>query len=415
MATRKEKENVNKKVTNDFLCEILKRINFIEEKMEESNVLMKELTKVCDKSSSPFASDETHVKSVMTSSLDEEQILYQSPTEIIQREVNELSLQKEATKIKQKMRAEWCKKLNSRKQLYWKQINNSNDAEQYEKWLNQENATLPRKYRITSIRGEPEEQTQIRVNVAVERVKGEIELLRMRSGISKQKVANIDEQMIVDLKTKATGRVLEILLSMWKLDCEKEEKKSVDRWRYKEIWLLDYVRKYGNSCIKENAPKQVKRNENTNKPKPTYQSKPSKLSYAEITSKSQDAPEVLENNAQTSLFPPQIADPNNRRNTKNNQHHGRKSPFERNSNANRNTFYQPLIRKPVGKRQFPQNRYNGQNNGNSYHSSGNLLRRNGTTYIGRKANHYFLGGGKPSQGQRYPNNRYLQGQRTGRK
>lgn len=97
-------------------------------------------------------------------------------------------------------------------------------------------------YRITSIRGEPEEQTQIRVNVTVERVKGEIELLRMRSGISKQKVANIDEQMIADLKTKATGRVLEILLSMWKLDCEKEEKKSVDRWRYKEIWLLDYVR-----------------------------------------------------------------------------------------------------------------------------------------------------------------------------
>lgn len=49
MATRKEKENVNKKETNDFLCEILKRINFIEEKMEESNVLMKELIKVCAK------------------------------------------------------------------------------------------------------------------------------------------------------------------------------------------------------------------------------------------------------------------------------------------------------------------------------------------------------------------------------
>ena len=74
-----------------------------------------------------------------------------------------------------------------------------------------------------------------------------------------------------------------MFLSMLKLDCKKEEKKSVDRWRYKEIWLLDFVRKYGNSCIKENAPKQVKRNENINKPKPAYQSKPSKLSYAEIT------------------------------------------------------------------------------------------------------------------------------------
>lgn len=91
--------------------------------------------------------------------------------------------------------------MNSRNQLYWKQINNSNDAEQYEKWLNQENASLSRKYRITSIRGEPKEQTQSQC--CCKRVKGEIELLRMRSGSSKQKVAYIDEQMIADLKTKA--------------------------------------------------------------------------------------------------------------------------------------------------------------------------------------------------------------------
>lgn len=175
--------------------------------MEESNVLMKELIKVCDKSSSHFASDKRQVKS----SLDEEQILYQKPTEIIQREVKEVSLQKEATKIKQKMRVEGCKKLNSIEQLYWKQL--SNDIEQYEKWLNQENATLSRKKRLRSIREEHEEQTQIRINDAVERVNGEIKLLRMRSGISKQKVANIDEQMIADLKTKATDRVLE--MSMW--------------------------------------------------------------------------------------------------------------------------------------------------------------------------------------------------------
>lgn len=61
--------------------------------------------------------------------------------------------------------------------------------------------------------------------------------------------------MIVDLKIKVIGRVLKIFLSMWKLDCEKEEKKLVDCWWYKEIWLLDYVRKYGNSCIKENVLK----------------------------------------------------------------------------------------------------------------------------------------------------------------
>lgn len=45
--------------------------------------------------------------------------------------------------------------------------------------------------------------------------------------------------MDYDLKRKASGRTLEILQNMWKSDCEKDEKKSLDKWRYKEIWLLD--------------------------------------------------------------------------------------------------------------------------------------------------------------------------------
>lgn len=59
-----------------------------------------------------------------------------------------------------------------------------------------------------------------------------------------------------DLKRKASGRTLEILKNMWKSECEKEEKKSLDKWRYKEIWLLDYVRRYGNNTTKEKESKQ---------------------------------------------------------------------------------------------------------------------------------------------------------------
>jgi hypothetical protein len=58
----------------------------------------------------------------------------------------------------------------------------------------------------------------------------------------------------------ASGRVLEILQEMWKSDCEKEEKKSLKRWRYKEIWQLDYVRKYGKTVIKEKINKRPIRN-----------------------------------------------------------------------------------------------------------------------------------------------------------
>lgn len=53
----------------------------------------------------------------------------------MQREINELALQKEASEIKQKIKPYWNQTLNSRKQTYWKQINNAYHAEQFEKWL----------------------------------------------------------------------------------------------------------------------------------------------------------------------------------------------------------------------------------------------------------------------------------------
>lgn len=61
-----------------------------------------------------------------------------------------------------------------------------------------------------------------------------------------------------DLKRKASGRTLEILQNKWKSECEKDEKKSLDKWRYKEIWLLDYVRRYGNNTTKEKESKRIK-------------------------------------------------------------------------------------------------------------------------------------------------------------
>lgn len=97
---------------------------------------------------------------------------YQQPTIIIQQEVNELALQKEANKIKQKMNEDWCRSLNHRKQLFWKQVNNAKDAEQYEKWLNGDTPILPRKFRIADNRSEPDDQKNVRVNVAFKRVKG---------------------------------------------------------------------------------------------------------------------------------------------------------------------------------------------------------------------------------------------------
>ncbi|XP_062604091.1 uncharacterized protein LOC134265884, partial [Saccostrea cucullata] len=63
-----------------------------------------------------------------------------------------------------------------------------------------------------------------------------------------------------ELTKKASGRILEILEDMWKSDCEKREKRAHDKWRMKEIWQLDYVRKYGNNIVKEKSQKKPKTN-----------------------------------------------------------------------------------------------------------------------------------------------------------
>lgn len=75
--------------------------------------------------------------------------------------MNELALQKEANKIKQKINGDLCSSLNHRKQLFWKQVNNTKDAEQYEKWLNGDTPILPRKFGIADYRGEPDDQIDI--------------------------------------------------------------------------------------------------------------------------------------------------------------------------------------------------------------------------------------------------------------
>jgi hypothetical protein len=117
--------------------------------------------------------------------------------------MNELMLKNETYRIRQKIRTEWNRHLNYRKQTYFKQINNANHAEYFEKWINQESPIIPRKFRIREIRGEPEDQTAIRINVAIDRVKGEIALLRMRAENNQKNVLRLDEEMEQIMKKNA--------------------------------------------------------------------------------------------------------------------------------------------------------------------------------------------------------------------
>lgn len=44
-----------------------------------------------------------------------------------------------------------------------------------------------------------------------------------------------------DLKRKVSGRILEILQNMWKLECKKEEKKLLDKWKNLVFGLCEVI------------------------------------------------------------------------------------------------------------------------------------------------------------------------------
>ena len=392
-STYEERKDVDSDI---LLAELLK-------KTDVTNQLLQDLIEVCSnllpthQLNSNFDlnhfvdAEETNLKTVPTPNF--EVSSYQSPTQLIQREVNELALQNEATRIKQRIKVNWMQTLNSRKQTYFKQISNANRAEYYEKWVNLENPVIPRKFRIKPIRGEPVEQTNVRIETAKNRVIGEIQLLRMRAENNHKKVMSIDLEMERILKTKANGRILEILQDMWKSECLKEEQISYNRWRYTETWLLDYEKNYGKELTK---PKNTRLQQLSNR-------QVSRKSYASAVRNNS-----TNNSTETVDLPMENA-------TKAKNTFSGKRKYKRMNQQENSKHMSYSSRSAISQnRPFPKQHrdiQNRDNNGKHKNHRGNgtnkqqpnFYRNEKTTYIGRGVHKYFLGGGKMNQGQRYKN------------
>lgn len=391
-STNKEKDFERK----DGFSVLLEKMDLVINKTDITNDLLRDLIKVCGESV-PFCSqlstrtteildeEETNLKTAL---IEENEVSsLQSPTQLLQREINELALQKEASKIKQKIKPYWNQTLNSRKQTYWKQINNANHAEQFEKWLEKAEPILPRKFRIKPIREEPYDQRNIRIEVAKERLRGEIQLLRLRSNKSQEKVIEYDTEMEKVLKNKASGRVLEILLNMWESDCKREEQKSFNKWRYKEAWLLDYERNYGKKLTKNEKVK----TQQTTKTKP----KKNLTSMANEDQSRDYAAVVKSNTAITTNNHRPTSSQKENNNTRYQAITNGNNQIQNRSTPNRENGTSTTFRRSSYERNYVHH--------NNFRAN-NVYKNNHVTYVGRNARNYFLGGGKPNQGANNINN-----------
>jgi hypothetical protein len=378
MAELMKKMDVTNKLLEELL-DVVKRPQFRDLDFESDIPINQEDT------------EETNLKSTFT-----EDSFYQSPALRIQKERDELVLRNEAYRIKQRIKAEWSRILNNRKQAYWKQVNNANHAEYFEKWLNQDNLVLPRKFRIKEIPGEPEEQAAICINVAKSRVRGEITLLCMRAENNQKNVSKLDEEMDQKLKDHASGLALEILQNLWKLECQKEEDKSFSRWQKTETWL-DYGSTYGREITKQT---QGRHRTSGQRNRTAVRNQAQSNTYASavrnnVHSTEETMPTTIntQNDKANYSRPRRLNQPLNRWPARDNER--RSNPHNNFKNSTK------LINNPP--RNFCCSNMQGQDNQppTRRYKPRNIYWNERTTFIGRGVRHHFLGGGKPDQGQNF--------------
>ena len=146
----------------------------------------------------------------------------------------------------------WNKNLIQRKFAFWNMLKNSNKAEIYQKWLTSTPMVLPRKLQIKAIIEEPDQQRRLREKLSLDKMHNEIELLRLRGSANEQKLQDIDHEMNELITSKAEGGIREEVLKLWKQECEKEERASLQRWEKSDNWLSTYEEQFKNEYKTDN-------------------------------------------------------------------------------------------------------------------------------------------------------------------
>lgn len=117
------------------------------------------------------------------------------------------------------------------------------------------------KYRVKSVRNELEEESQIKVNLAMQKMEAEITLLRIRIPKFKTKYDQCDKEIQNIIEQKIDGEIKDQLIDLWQKEISREAAKSKQILDKKCKWLEEYEKTYGSETVKsKHKPKQKKKN-----------------------------------------------------------------------------------------------------------------------------------------------------------
>lgn len=101
------------------------------------------------------------------------------------------------------------------------------------------------KYRVKSVRNEPEEETKIKVKIAMQKMEAEVILFRIRIPKYKRKYDKCDKEIQNSIEQRIDGEIKDQLIDLWQKEISREAAKSEQILDKKRKWLEEYEKTYG--------------------------------------------------------------------------------------------------------------------------------------------------------------------------
>ena len=146
---------------------------------------------------------------------------------------------KQCQELKNSISTEWQDCLNKRKIRYWHFLQNSSKAVLYEEWMSESPSYIPLKFRPKYLCNETEKATVQRINVARERYKGEVKILKCYAESHRLKYEEIDDNFFSKLSTATQSpQHLKLLKQWWLEDINRNITISQQLWNKRRHFLI---------------------------------------------------------------------------------------------------------------------------------------------------------------------------------
>ena len=125
----------------------------------------------------------------------------------------------------------------------WDNMSHERQKQTYEKWLQMKPPVIPKKYQPTNNPLETEIEREIRIEMAIERVKGDIRLYDIRIQKAQKRIEDIRKHVETEISKQPEDQRKEINLK-WNSAIQQETDRAEQSWEKRESFLKNHSDNY---------------------------------------------------------------------------------------------------------------------------------------------------------------------------